>query len=142
MFKKKMGRLSILLALLLAAVITIAMGFYWDFLFVGRDDYRELTLSGTPAAWTQSPREIGLDFAASCVAECQLEEIRVFQVVSSRAMVVLGEKYLAGDSVDARQVRIEFLRVGGTWRPQWIGERWQCSAFRGNDPGWTIEPCP
>jgi hypothetical protein len=145
MFKSKPIGLVILLVALLAAVITVATVFRWDLLFTGRSGYLEYTAYETQTDWKHSPHAIALDFATDwCDSPsiCQLEEVRVFRVASNRAIIVLQTRNLRGDSVDASQVRIELLRVGEAWEVEWAGMRWRCNPFRGNSPGWTVEPCP
>jgi hypothetical protein len=145
MFKSKPIGLVILLAASLVTVITVATIFRWDLLFTGRSSYLEYTEYETQIDWKHSPQAIALELATDCSdypSKCQLEEVRVFRVASSKAIVVLQERYLVGDSVDASQMRIELLRVGETWEVEWSGMRWRCKPFRGNSPGWTVETCP
>ena len=145
MFKRKTFCLAISFAAFLTIVITTAVVFRWDLLLTDRNNYLEDTVSETQTDWTYSPREIALDLAAGCSDspnKCQLEEVKVFQIASNRAIIFLQMRHLFGDSVDASQTRIELLRVGETWKVAWAGRRWQCRPFRGNSRGWTIEICP
>lgn len=145
MFKSKPIGLVTLFAALLATVFTVAAIFRWDLLFTDRSSYLESAEYETQIDWKQSPQAIALELATDCTdypSKCQLEDVRVFRVASSKAIVVIQKRYLVGDSVDASQMRIELLQTGETWEVEWSGVRWRCRPFRGNSPGWTVETCP
>jgi hypothetical protein len=146
MFKSKLIGLTILLVVLLIALITVAAVFRLDLLFTGRNGYLEYTAHETQTVWKPPLQAIASDFAnnwCNSPSICQPEEVRVFQIASNRAIIVLQMRYLRGDSVDASQMRIELVRVEEVWKVEWAGVRWRCDLFRGNNgPGWTTEPCP
>jgi len=68
------------------------------------------------------------------------DRVKAFYENTSMVTVVIGDDRLTDDSIRAREVRVDLIRVDGVWKVEWAGARYRC--WRCFYQGWITWPCP
>ena len=70
----------------------------------------------------------------------EADTVHAFYRDSSSVTVIVRKAGLYDDSVEARETRVDLVRGDGTWRIEWVGERYRCQ--RTGYRGWVTSLCP
>jgi hypothetical protein len=68
------------------------------------------------------------------------DRVKAFYENASMVTVVIGNDRLMNDSIRAKEVRVDLIRVDGVWKVEWAGARYRC--WRCFYQGWITWPCP
>ncbi len=88
-----------------------------------------------------TPYQIGLRFAGyPNIDDVLPDKVTIFYVSRERQIIVVQHTGLHDDSVFAREIRVDMVLEGDSWKIEWAGGRWRCQSGRGSST-WTTSLC-